>query len=302
MFLGSTAYVGRFGIHWSRGVQNAISKVSGRLVDKINNWDLVRGFARLDREQEVLADTLRGVAAWARRIRLFFVGMGILHMMLGICLMAWLVMSAIADTRAGLMTIGEFTMVCSLGMHVLTMVRMFGSRMVDFFSEYGALRDGIELIMQPHELTDRPGAGRLCVEQGGVTFENIAFTYPDGTRVFERLNLSIRPGEKVGLVGASGAGKSTIIRLLTRQFRPDAGSITIDGQDIADITQDSLSKAIGEVGQVPNVFTALSATTSPTAHRTPTSRRSGRQPRQRVVAISSSSAAAGSIRWWASAA
>ena len=253
-FLGSTAVIGRFGVHWSKGVQNAISKVSGRLVDTINNWDLVRGFARLDHEQEVLADTLQGEAAWARRARLFFVGMAVLHMTLGICLMIWLVTRAIADTRAGLMTVGEFTMVCSLGMHVLMMVRMFGARMVDFFGEYGALRDGIELLMRSHDLIDHLDAPKLMVDKGGIEFKNIAFTYPDGTRVFDALNLSINPGEKVGLVGASGSGKSTIIRLLTRQFAPDSGSITIDGQNIADVTLESLSEAIGEVGQVPNVF------------------------------------------------
>ncbi len=254
LFLGSTAYIGRFGIHWSRGVQNAISKVSGRLVDTINNWDLVRSFARLDHEQAMLANTLEGEAAWSRRARLFFVGMSAFHMLLGIVLIGWLVTRAIADTRAGLMTIGEFTMVFSLGVHVLTMIRMLGARMVDFFNEYGALRDGIELIMQPHGLTDRPRAEALTVGWGAIAFENVSFAYPDGTRVFERLNLVIRPGEKVGLVGASGAGKSTIVRLLTRQFLPATGRITIDGQDIADVTQDSLSRAIGEVGQVPNVF------------------------------------------------
>jgi ATP-binding cassette subfamily B protein len=168
--------------------------------------------------------------------------------------MAWLITSAVADTQAGLMTIGEFTMVCSLGMHVLMMVRMFGTRIVDFFNEYGALRDGVEMIMQPHSLIDAPGAGRLSVDKGAIEFENISFAYPDGTAVFDGLDLTIRPGEKVGLVGASGSGKSTMTRLLTRQFAPDAGVIRIDGQDIATITQESLSQAIGEVGQTPNVF------------------------------------------------
>ncbi|MGI9416512.1 MAG: ABC transporter ATP-binding protein [Geminicoccaceae bacterium] len=253
-FLGLTAYLGSFGILLFKNVQNAISKVSGRLVDTINNWELVRGFAGLDREREVLADALHGEAAQSRRSRLFFVGMAILHVTLGIGLLVWLILSALAEARAGLITIGEFTMVCTLGANVVMVVRLLGRRMVDFFADYGSLRDGVELIMQPHGLPDRPRAGALTAHRGAIAFENVSFTYPDGTRVFERLNLAIRPGEKVGLVGASGAGKSTVIRLLTRQFVPDAGRITIDGQDIAGVTLDSLSRAIGEVGQVPNVF------------------------------------------------
>ena len=108
--------------------------------------------------------------------------------------------------------------------------------------------------MQPHELSDRLRAEALIVDRGEVRLENITFAYPDDTRVFDDLDIVVRPGEKVGLVGASGAGKSTVIRLLTRQFVPEAGRITIDGQDIADVTQDSLSRAIGEVSQVPSVF------------------------------------------------
>jgi len=254
LFLGITAYLGSFGILLFKTVQNAISKVSGRLVDTINNWELVRGFARLEREQSGLSRTLAEEAARSRRSRLFFVGMAILHVMLGMVLLVWLILTALSDTRAGLMTIGEFTMVCTLGANVVMVVRLLGRRMVDFFSDYGSLRDGVELIMESHGLADRPGAAELNVNQGEVRLENIAFTYPDGTHVFEKLDLEIRPGEKIGLVGASGAGKSTIIRLLTRQFLPDSGRITIDGQDIADVTQDSLSRMIGEVGQVPSVF------------------------------------------------
>ena len=254
VFLAITAFVGRHGIQWSKGTQNAISKVTGRLVDTINNWDLVRSFARLDHERKVLAGVLQDEAAWSRRARLFFVGMGMLHTALGLVLLVWLVVTAIGDTRAGRMTIGEFTMVITLGTHVLMMIRMFGRRIVDFFNEYGALRDGIELIMSPHAMPDRPGAEEMSVSRGEIRLENVSFAYPDGTKVFEGLNLAIRAGEKVGLVGASGAGKSTIIRLLTRQFVPDTGRITIDGQDINEVTLDSLSKAIGEVGQVPNVF------------------------------------------------
>ena len=254
VFLGLTAHFGSFGVELFRKVQNAASKVSGRMVDTINNWELVRSFAGLDRESAVLKSVLFEEARRSKRARLFFVSMAVMHVTLGMILLIWLILSALAETRAGKITIGEFTMVCTLSANVVMVVRLLGRRMVDFFADYGSFRDGIELIMQSHGLSDRPGAGALRVERGEIKFEEIVFSYPDGTRVFEELDLSIRAGEKVGLVGASGAGKSTIIRLLTRQFTPDGGSITIDDQNIADVTQDSLCQAIGEVGQVPNVF------------------------------------------------
>ena len=254
IFMILTGYLGRFGIQLERNVQNEVSKVSGRLVDTINNWELVRGFARQEHERRRLGAALEREAAISRRTRLFLVSISFFHMLLGIILMVWLLLSAIADTRSGIMTIGEFTMVCTLGMNVVMVVRMLGRRLVDFFADYGAFRDGVELIMKAHAMPDRPDAGALVVRHGAITFENVTFAYPDGTRVFDRLNLEIRPGEKVGLVGASGAGKSTIVRLLTRQFTPKSGKILIDGQDIADVTLATLSHAIGEVGQVPNVF------------------------------------------------
>ena len=133
IFLGLSAYLGRLGIHLGKNVQNAISKVSGRLVDTINNWDLVRGFAQYDREQAALTNVLHGEAVWSRRSRLFFVGMALLHLLLGVLLMLWLVLSALAETRAGVMTVGEFTMVCMVGMGVVRMVRMLGPAHGRFF-------------------------------------------------------------------------------------------------------------------------------------------------------------------------
>ena len=254
VFLGLTAYLGSFGVLLFENLHNAVSKVSGRLVDTINNWELVRGFAGSDRELDVLASALGEETARSRRARLFFVAMAVMHVTLGMVLLVWLVLSALAETRAGGMTIGEFTMVCTLSANVVMVVRLLGRRMVDFFADYGSFRDGVELILQPHAMPDRPHADALLVDRGAIRFDNVTFTYPDGTRVFDHLNLDIRPGEKVGLVGASGAGKSTIIRLLTRQFSPDSGKILVDGQDIAGVTLASLSRAIGEVGQVPNVF------------------------------------------------
>ena len=90
----------------------------------------------------------------------------------------------------------------------------------------------------------------LVVREGAIRYENITFAHPDGLQVFDDLNLIIRPGEKVGLVGPSGAGKSTLVKLLRRQFEPQAGRILIDDQDIAHVTWDSLNEAIAEVPQM----------------------------------------------------
>ncbi|MDH3661894.1 MAG: ABC transporter ATP-binding protein/permease, partial [Alphaproteobacteria bacterium] len=135
VFLGLTAWLGSFGIELFRKLQNAASKVSGRMVDTINNWELVRGFAGLDRERHVLEDALAEEAARSRRARLFFVGMAIMHVALGMLLLIWLILSALAEARAGRMTLGEFIMVCTLSANVVMVVRLLGRRMVDFFAD-----------------------------------------------------------------------------------------------------------------------------------------------------------------------
>jgi ATP-binding cassette subfamily B protein len=109
-------------------------------------------------------------------------------------------------------------------------------------------------VTQPHEITDKPGAKPLAVGKGEIVFESISFSHADGHPVFEGLTLRIGAGEKVGLVGKSGAGKSTLVKLLRRQFEPQGGRILIDGQDVADVTWDSVNEAIAEVQQMPGVF------------------------------------------------
>jgi ATP-binding cassette subfamily B protein len=126
--------------------------------------------------------------------------------------------------------------------------------MLDFFEQIGTLTEAIELVTQPHEIVDRPGARPLLMTRGAIAFRDVTYGHPDGTQLFEGLNLAIAPGEKVALVGPSGAGKSTLVKLLRRQFEPQAGRIEIDGQDIAGVTWDSLNEAIAEVSQLPGVF------------------------------------------------
>ena len=128
------------------------------------------------------------------------------------------------------------------------------------FEHIGTVRDGIATLSQPHTVNDAPGATILQVPHGEVRFENVTFAYGQerpavassaqvAKPVIEGLTLTIRPGEKIGLVGRSGAGKSTIVNLLLRFHDLESGRILIDGADIAKVTQDSLRSNIGMVTQ-----------------------------------------------------
>jgi ATP-binding cassette subfamily B multidrug efflux pump len=119
------------------------------------------------------------------------------------------------------------------------------------FENIGTVQEGMQSIAVPHSGVDRDGARALEVPRGEICFENLTFAYgrSDATPIVHNLNLTIRPGERVGLVGRSGAGKSTLVNLLLRLHDTETGRIAIDGQDIAHVTQESLRAAIGMVTQ-----------------------------------------------------
>jgi ATP-binding cassette subfamily B multidrug efflux pump len=117
------------------------------------------------------------------------------------------------------------------------------------FEHIGTVQDGINTLSRPHKVVDAPDAAPLQVAQGDIRFDNVGFSYGGDRTVIEGLNLHIRPGEKIGLVGRSGAGKSTIVNLLLRFHDVEHGQILVDGQNIARVTQDSLRAQIGMVTQ-----------------------------------------------------
>jgi ATP-binding cassette subfamily B multidrug efflux pump len=120
---------------------------------------------------------------------------------------------------------------------------------IGVFDNIGAVQEGMETIARPQELVDLPGAKPLVIGRGEIRFEHVGFHYGRKGGVIEDLSLTIKPGEKVGLVGRSGAGKSTLVNLLLRFYDRESGRILIDGQDIALVTQDSLRSQIGVVTQ-----------------------------------------------------
>jgi ATP-binding cassette subfamily B multidrug efflux pump len=121
--------------------------------------------------------------------------------------------------------------------------------MATLFEHIGTVQDGIGILSKARSVVDRPGARALEVTRGEVRFEHVSFDYGGERRVVDDLSLLIRPGEKIGLVGRSGAGKSTLVNLLLRLYDLPSGRITVDGQDIAGVTQESLRRQIGMVTQ-----------------------------------------------------
>ena len=238
----------------SKALSNEISTSTGRLIDAIANSDLVRAFAKADYERRFISHFLVDEMNASRRLRTFLIVMRSFMAVATLALLLGLVALAGADALSGAISVGAFAMIFFLANQIIRSVQELSYRMLDYFEQLGTLAEALELVSQRHEIVDAPGAQPLAVGVGEIRYEHVKFAHPDGLQVFEDLNLSIRPGEKVGLVGPSGAGKSTLVKLLRRQFEPQGGRIVIDGQDIACVTWDSLNEAIAEVPQVASIF------------------------------------------------
>jgi ATP-binding cassette, subfamily B, multidrug efflux pump len=155
--------------------------------------------------------------------------------------------------HANAITVGAIAFSVGLVYRMLGMAHWVIWEIADLFEQYGVVKDGVDVIARDQAVTDKPDATTLTVPRGLIEFDDIHFNYGKpveaGREIIAGLNLVITPGEKVGLVGRSGAGKSTISNLLLRFYDVSAGRILIDGQNIADVTQESLRASIGMVTQ-----------------------------------------------------
>lgn len=253
-YLGGSCLLAYRCVALSKAFSAAVSTSSGKVIDAIANADTIRSFAQWRHERGFLEAYLEeerlrsiGVRRFLIVIRLFQ-GVGVLSMM------AALIYVALTEMLQQGGDLGSFTLVFALANLIALSVWNLSNRMLDFFDNLGTLTEAIDLVTEPNEITDRPGARPLVVTQGRIDVEGVGFAHPDGLPLFEALDLQIGAGEKVALVGPSGGGKSTLVKLLRRQFEPHAGRILIDGQDIAKVTWDSVNAAIAEVSQAPGVF------------------------------------------------
>jgi ATP-binding cassette subfamily B protein len=228
--------------------------VDGEMVDVINNMPLVRAFCGFSHEHERFDATVnREVAARGRSLR-YLEKLRLTHAAVTVALIIALLAWALRLWQAGGATTGDVVLVCTLGLSILNATRDLAVALVDVTQHVARMTEAIATLLLPHELRDHPEAEPLVRSGAAITFNNISFRYPGGQRVFERFSLRLQPGQRVGLVGQSGGGKSSLFVLLQRFYDVQHGSITIDGQDIARVTQESLRNAISVVPQDISLF------------------------------------------------
>lgn len=228
---------------------DARSVMTGRITDAYTNIATVKLFSHSRREasyvRAAMQEFMQPVYAQGRLISAFEITNHALIMMLIVatCAVAlWL-------WTLGQIGIGAVAAATAMAMRLNGISQWAMWEIAELFEHIGTVRDGVSTLARARTIEDRPGAVPLRVAHGEIRFEHVDFSYGSERPVFDDFTLTIRPGEKVGLVGRSGAGKSTLVNLLLRFYDVESGRILIDGQDIAGVTQDSLRAQIGMVTQ-----------------------------------------------------
>jgi ATP-binding cassette subfamily B multidrug efflux pump len=233
----------------SKKVSEARSWLIGRIVDTYTNILTVKLFARARDEDDYVREAFEGHTdlfyASLRLNTLFTFCLSTLNALLVTCTAAmsiWLWVH-------GKVEVGTVAMAIPLSWQIISNAGWVAMRVTEIFENIGVVQEGMMTIARPIALTDRPDAASLSVKRGEIEFKDIRFGYGRESGLIDGLSLTIHPGERIGLIGRSGAGKSTLVNLMLRFFDLEDGEILIDGQDIANATQESLRTQISVVTQ-----------------------------------------------------
>jgi ATP-binding cassette, subfamily B, bacterial len=239
---------------YSRKAAAARSETTGIIVDSVTNLTSSRLFARLGFERRYLNDQLKRELRevrksnwYSERIRWFqFISAAVLKIgTLYYSLSLW---------SQGKIAAADFVVATSLSLLIISEARNLSKRFLEFFEHIGNVANGVHTIIQPHEIIDRDNAINHAITKGSIEFRQVYFSYSSEKTVFTNLSVTIQPGERVGLVGFSGSGKSTFVNLILRLFDPQSGQILIDGVNIKDMTQEALHSQISLIPQDPSLF------------------------------------------------
>lgn len=231
----------------------ATTTMRARLVDVISNIQAVRQYVQVSREESEIGELTSKLAetnnrSWNYTEKMLFYNVSILFVFSMV--MFWFLMQG---WKAGSVSTGDLVLILAMYSQITGTLTFIGRAINKTAQTFGEMREGLDDILVPYEIVDTAGALPLEIQQAQITWSDVDFKF-DEKSVFDKFNLYIPAGQRLGLVGQSGAGKTTFVSLLLRQHDLSGGAIKIDGQNIAEITQDSLRRAIAVVPQEPALF------------------------------------------------
>lgn len=237
---------------YSFDFSEARSSVMGKVVDAISNIINIKLFGTQKFEHRYLRNHLSEMIEKEQRLHGYMLKLKLVQS-LSITLLLLAMIGILIYTRLqGLITVGDFALVLTLSTSIVDETFYLALQFVSFTEDVGVCKQALSIFSKPPETFK--GSQILQVKKGKIVFENVAFQYTNGKPVYENLNLTILPGEKVGLVGLSGSGKSTLVHLLLRLYDVSNGRILIDEQDISQVSRESLVQSIALIPQDPSLF------------------------------------------------
>jgi ATP-binding cassette subfamily B protein len=233
---------------------NSVATLSGKIIDAFTNMLTVRLFARENYELNYLnkyqKDEIRKSQKAMLLMELTRIGLGLN----GLFLIFGMVFMLIYAWVHHWITLGDFTQVGMQSFWLLGWIWFVSYQLMIFARELGTVSDSLKLVQKGHDLLDAKNASSIQITHGQIHFEDVTFSYRRNQPVFKKLNVTIESGQKIGLVGFSGSGKSTFVNLILRFYDINRGKIFIDQQNIADVTQHSLRSQIAMIPQDPTLF------------------------------------------------
>ena len=241
--------------HYAHIHAEARSSISGKIVDSLTNSSNVRLFSRNLFESKYLGrfqqDEVQKHITSLLYIEKMKLALAIASFLCACLLLNWYMLYS---WQQGNLTTGEVVFIFNSSWNITMMAWIAGLEFPQLFKEIGICNQALTIIKEPHGIIDKDHARDLVVTNGEIVFDNVTFKYLKHSNLFQDKNVSIKAGEKVGLVGFSGSGKTTFVNLILRNYDIEKGRILIDGQDIAEVTQASLREQISIIPQDPTLF------------------------------------------------
>lgn len=251
--LGSFFFASRL-VRLSDKWSEYISTITGLIVDSLSNILSVRLFARASQEAKILEQTFDKAVVAEKKLQWTYFWVWFHYGYAFVIAQALNVYYLLKGYQEGVISVGDFALVLSINVAIVEFLWHLTKDFSQFSKSFGKITQALRTVMLPIDIQDQPNAHKLDVRMGEITFKDVGFHYKGTDPLFDKMSVIIKPGQKIGLVGFSGSGKTTFVNLILRLYDVTSGQILIDGQNIRDVTQDSLNEAIGMIPQDPSLF------------------------------------------------